>query len=444
MRQEYTWISRCLVKQSDINGITHRYTIQIACNANDDVDLHRRLRDLAANQDFVIEAIEYSRLIQDHLDKLDYYDHESIQLASQSAQHGYALGQLTATNDTSSGINHDHPSLLNIDEYPVTHKKDPTKPSWQQPWIDPAVKKVIFDHSLNAQLKTYLLIDATSRNAITSTFDLGEYDDLPIQSLYSGALAQELKQQAPYLLDVTLNAQQLSNNEDVPRFHRDFFSKHWGQHTGIFFHSSEPMDKLARHLKKFIKIRNNEGQWFYFRFFDPRTMNHYLQSIQRWPQRIAKWYGAQQGTELIKAILCEDQSGSLLKRYQLIPDHTLNHGGQIELTETEFQFFQDYRWQHNKQLIETELKNDFPLETQQMSHQQFSLWCDEGKHKGYTTPRALYDYCYSALMAQTHNFDLSEIEHYLSEQTTSHLEKSKLLYQSTKDAVERYTSGSTR
>jgi hypothetical protein len=44
-------------------------------------------------------------------------------------------------------------------------------------------------------------------------------------------------------------------------------------------------------------------------------------------------------------------------------------------------------------------------------------------------------------MAKTHGFDLSQIEQYLSEQTTSHLEKSKLLYESTKDAVKRYATG---
>lgn len=439
MGQEYTWISRCLITQPDPNGIVNKYTIQIACNASDDIELHRRLRDLVAHQPFSLESIEYSRLIQDHLDRMDYYDQASVQLASESAQHGYALGPLEPVENASADINTDGPSYLHISHSPIKLEYDYKKPSWQQPWIDPVLKDTLFRDNV----RTYLLTDATSRNLVTSTFDLDDYDEVTVRSLYSGDLAKELKHHAPYLIDITLSKEQLSDDNQVPKFHRDFFSRHWGKNTGILLHSSESIDKVVFHLKKFIKIQNNQGQWFFFRFFDPRTMNHYLQSIQRWPQRVAKWYGANTDNELIQTFFCEAQSGTHVHAYQILSDHQLNHTGKVELTDAEFQFFQDYQWQHNKQLIEQELRQDFPSETQQLPSHQINDWCEQATQKHYTSPRAIYDYCYSALMAQTHGFDLSEVEQYLAEQNNSHLEKSKLLYQSTKDAVERYITGTT-
>lgn len=436
MRQ-HTWISRCLVAQSDPHGITKNYNINIACNASDEVQLHRELRDLAQQNQLVLKSIEYSRLIQEHLDRMDFYDQQSVNLAAEAARNGYAFGQLQPIEGQATSINADGPSFLHINKHPIELEIDPAKPSWQQLWIDPVLKETLF----KSTTKTYLLTDATTRKMINKTFDLDDYNDLKMRSLYAGQLAKELKQQAPYLIDVTLNQEQISDDSLVPKFHRDFFSKYWGKNTGIFIHSTETLDNLIFHLKKFIKIQDETGKWFFFRYFDPRIMSHYLESIQHWPQRVAKWYGIKNQTQLIQNFVCEDMAGKQFIDFQLKPEHALNYSGNISLTSIEFEFFKDYQWQQNKKLVEAELRQDFPKETVDLNQNAIDEWCEEGNKKGYTTPRALYDYCYSTLMAKTHGFDLSEIEQYLTEQTTSHLEKSKLLYESTKDAVARYATG---
>lgn len=436
--QQHTWISRCLVAQLDPEGIIKNYTIQVACNASDEVDLHHQIRAHLQNNNFTLKSIEYTRLIQEHLDRMDYYDQVSINLSAEAARHGYALGQLDPIKEQSSSINAEGPSYLNIQSQPMEFSINPEKPSWQQPWIDPSLKQTLF----KSDTKTYLLLDATSRGIISKTFDLDDYNDIDKCSLYSGQLAEDLKQQAPYLLDVTLNEDQLMDDSSVPKFHRDFFSKYWGKNTGIFIHSSEPLDKLNFHLKKFTKVQDETGKWFFFRFFDPRIMAHYLESIQRWPQRIAKWYGAQKNSQLIQGFICEHMAGNEYKVFQLKPNHGLTHSGNIKLTHNEFDLFSDYQWQQTKNLVEIELRQDFPKETIDITNDDINDWLETAANKGYTTPRALYDYSYSVLMALTYGFDLSEIEQYLTEQTTSHLEKSKLLYLSTKDAVERYAPGS--
>lgn len=437
MSQEHTWINRCLVSQTDTEGLITNFHINIACVATDHVELHQKLTDLSVQHSFDLIEIQSSLLIQQHLDRLDYYDYSSVQLAATAAQQGFAFGDLQPIENERKLVNSEHPVSLDIMTLDLKHKHDPKKASWQQPWIDPALKDLIFSTSSN----TYLLIDASSRNLITTTFDLDDYNDIDQQCLYTGQLAQELKQHAPYLIDLTLSAKQLADDDEVPKFHRDFFQKHWGENTGIIFQSETAIDKIHFHLKKFIKIQDEDGKWFYFRFFDPRVMNHYLDSIQRWPQRIAKWYGIAKGTPLINQIVCEQNNGLSVNVYRPFDTTKLDHSGNVKLTSQEFKFFQDYQWTQTKKLISSEITNDFPDETKSLDTNQIETWCEEGLSKGYVTPRALYDYTYSVLMARTHNFDLNDIEQYLSEQSTSHLEQSKLLHDSIKEAVSKHTTG---
>lgn len=437
MSQEYTWISRCLVSQTNPEGLIGKFHTNIACTATDNVELYRKLTDLGVQQSFDLLEIESSLLIQQHLDRLDYYDHSSVQLAATAAQQGFAIGDLQPFESKDKAINANGPSYLTIKSLNIEHRYDPNKASWQQPWIDPELKKLIFTETHNA----YLLIDATSRNQITTTFDLEDYDDIDVRCLYAGQLAQDLKQHAPYLIDITLSSEQLNDDNLVPKFHRDFFQQHWGKHTGIVIHSEKDIDKIVFHFKKFIKLQDKDGSWFYFRFFDPRAMAHYLESIQRWPQRVAKWFGISKQDQLVSSIICEDQNGKSATSHQVIANNDLQHRGKIELTHEEFKLFQDYRWSQIKKLVSAEITTDFPDETNNINANQIEAWCDQGLAKGYETPRALYDYTYSVLMARAHNFDLNEIEQYLSEQTTSHLEKSKLLYDSIKEAVSKHTTG---
>lgn len=437
MSQQHTWISRCLVSQTNPEGLTGKFHTNIACTATDNVELHRKLTDLSAQQSFDLIEIESSLLIQQHLDRLDYYDHASIQLAATAAQQGFAIGDFQPFESQDKTINADGPSYLDIESLSIKHPYDPNKASSQQPWIDPELKELIFTETQH----TYLLVDATRRNQVTTTFDLEDYNDIDMRCLYSGQLAQDLKQYAPYLIDMTLSSEQLNDDDNIPKFHRNFFEKHWGENTGIILQSEQTIDDLHFHLKKFIKIQDENGKWFYFRFFDPRVMNHYLESIQRWPQRVAKWYRIAKGTPLINQIICEHNNGLGVNAYRPLNTEKLNHNGNFQLTSQEFKFFQNYHWSTTKKAVSLEITQDFPTETQSLDKDQIDHWCEEGATKGYKKPRALYDYLYSALMARTHNFDLNEIEQYLSEQPTHNLEQSKLLLNSVKEAVSKHITG---
>lgn len=147
--------------------------------------------------------------------------------------------------------------------------------------------------------RTYLLIDPTLRRKVTGIFDL-DCVDVPIACLFNGAAAKEQQEVAPYLVDLTFET------EMPPRFHRDFFARHWGQGTGILVTSTASLDTLKRHFRKFTKLRREDDpRWFFFRFWDPAVASIYFRIIQNDAMRAAQWFGR----GLIDGYVVEENKG---------------------------------------------------------------------------------------------------------------------------------------
>lgn len=84
--------------------------------------------------------------------------------------------------------------------------------------------------------------------------------------LYSGDLPSETKFTAPYLIEL--------DREDS--FTRYIINKGWGNSWGIFFRSPEGLDKLRRHLRGLLVVRDERGRRMVFRYYDPRVLRVYL------------------------------------------------------------------------------------------------------------------------------------------------------------------------
>jgi hypothetical protein len=84
--------------------------------------------------------------------------------------------------------------------------------------------------------------------------------------LYSGDLPSDTKLTAPYLIEL---------DRDDP-FTRYIINKGWGNSWGIFFRSHEDMEKLRRHLRGFLVVKDPQGKRLVFRYYDPRVLRVYL------------------------------------------------------------------------------------------------------------------------------------------------------------------------
>lgn len=90
---------------------------------------------------------------------------------------------------------------------------------------------------------------------------------LEYQSLFQGKAQQELGEVAPYLVRLA---------PENP-FTRRLFTRPgplgglWGMDAGVLLLSRAPLAALRRQLRKYTRIQDDAGKWYYYRFWEPRV-----------------------------------------------------------------------------------------------------------------------------------------------------------------------------
>lgn len=217
-------------------------------------------------------------------------------------------------------MNENSEHYLNIVEHTIAPLPDQYHLAfWDKEWIAPTLKTLLFEQPEdNETLNTFLMVDATLRKKVTKFFDLDQLD-LPTKCLFTGEAAEELKEAAPYLVDMTLPEGAWDDKGKVPDFHKDFFTNHWDKGTGVIIRSTASMDELHHHLRKFIKQkREDTHSWVFLRYWDPRVALPYFSSITHWSERISAWF-----MRANRCIISEVLIGSESQLYQLTPNTTL-------------------------------------------------------------------------------------------------------------------------
>lgn len=110
-------------------------------------------------------------------------------------------------------------------------------------------------------LFTYAVLDAAS---IPLLPDILAGTGLTYRSLFQGETEETFKNAAPYLIGM----------EEDGRFTRQLFSADgwakdlWNDGCSTFIRSHRPFNDMRAHLRRFTRIRDETGKWFYFRFWD--------------------------------------------------------------------------------------------------------------------------------------------------------------------------------
>jgi len=63
---------------------------------------------------------------------------------------------------------------------------------------------------------------------------------------------------------------------DDSRLTRHVLEEAWGQRWGLFLRCDASMDKLRRHLRRFLLVKDPGGRRLVFRYYDPRVLRVYL------------------------------------------------------------------------------------------------------------------------------------------------------------------------
>ncbi|MBD3667516.1 MAG: DUF4123 domain-containing protein [Kangiella sp.] len=316
-------------------------------------------------------------------------------------------------------------------------------PSWKKSWIDPMLKSALFpevSESNGSELNTFFLLDAAQVTALEGVFSIDRAEELGVKPLLSGEPQKELKNYAPYLINLNLTSEQIESDQ-VPSFHKELLAKYWGNNCGIFLQSHADLETLARHCKKFIKLKDENDCWYFFRYYDPRVAKDYFRWMATDKTRVAKWFGIQQGKPLISSIVIETNQGCGFQK--IVPQHyeQLNDHGSIALSKMELKWMKQSRWLRIKNAIYEELKLELveePYAISEISRDLIENWCEEALRLGYMTERAIYDFVFSQTLAHHFDLNLSEVNQYLAAKDDADLEKAKELHQILINAINTY------
>jgi hypothetical protein len=87
-----------------------------------------------------------------------------------------------------------------------------------------------------------------------------------LSSLFAMPLPPQLEPVAPYLVPLDHDDQKT----------RKFLSNAWGNNWGIFIGCDTSQERLRRHLRSFVSVRDPHGNRLLFRYYDPRILRTYL------------------------------------------------------------------------------------------------------------------------------------------------------------------------
>ena len=110
----------------------------------------------------------------------------------------------------------------------------------------------------------WMIVDCARDQRQIFRFLLGCH--LEYRCLFSGNLPPALEMAAPYLLQL-----EYDNDET-----RRLIELSWGNSWGVFLKSDTNLNKLRRHLREFLIVRDPQGRRMTFRYYDPRVLRAYL------------------------------------------------------------------------------------------------------------------------------------------------------------------------
>jgi hypothetical protein len=125
------------------------------------------------------------------------------------------------------------------------------------------LKRLLWPQDSVRPVNVWAVLDAARDKKIYSLISRCYLDKC---CLFAGELSPELEQAAPHLV-------QLSPRDSLSDSLLEFG---WGQAWGMYLQSDDPIRTLRRHLRTFLRVRDEAGRYLLFRYYDPRVLRVYL------------------------------------------------------------------------------------------------------------------------------------------------------------------------
>ena len=331
-----------------------------------------------------------------------------------------------------------HPKVFAPDEifkllFPNTPiPPDITQPGWSENWQEPTFLMPVLDKKTLEkdtalfgeplpELKCYFILDANKNKYLEP-----ENFHCRIESLFQGEFAEITKDIAPYLVEVIPYPDDSSESELMGLFSDEgaMTRFNWHEELGIFIHSRYDFDTVLRHLRHFPVMKDENGKWFFFRFYDPKVLRNYLEVIATSPEKLNKFFGYEK--RIIHAFA--SGIGDSFHYYQLkaLPEDTRNIP--ILLTEFEVNGFKDKKWLETREYLMEYALQEYPQLYSEENKNVLIKNLDEGFDKGYTYNIAILQYVVAKQSAVKNNIDFATLETQLKYTISTPLERAQELF----------------
>ena len=220
--------------------------------------------------------------------------------------------------------------------------------------------------------------------------------NVPARCLFKGDAAEELKEVAPYLLDMTLPDGAWDTNDFVPDFHKNFFTKHWGKNTGVFIRTTACMPEVWNHYRKFtLASREGYKKRFFVTFWNEQYIRLYFPHIADNQDRVALWF--LRDNFIIHSMIAEENAGTIVNNITLKPElFTHYKASSLSFRITEYDLEPFYKEHAEKDMLKLAdaLKKSFSQElqayTEEAIHQIIIAPITKMRNYGFSRKRNLY------------------------------------------------------
>lgn len=184
-----------------------------------------------------------------------------------------------------------------------------------------------------APLHTYAVLDAAKVSGLP---EMLETSGLEHACLFQGDAADTLRDVAPWIVRL----------EDGARLTRCLFTKGdapwqmWDNEPGIFLRSTETLQNVRRHLRKFTNVQDEDSTSYYFRFWEPGLAAWYFESILSDAERVGQLLCLRPGAFVEVVTLDPDTAEA--KRFRPIDPRRPNRPFRLEARDRTA--FRRYRW----------------------------------------------------------------------------------------------------
>ena len=289
-------------------------------------------------------------------------------------------------------------------------------------WDENTLKKdiALFGEPL-PELKCYFILDANKHKLLEP-----ESFHCRIENLFQGEFAEITKEIGPYLVEVIPYPDYKAESELMGLFSDEgaMTRFNWHEELGIFIHSRYDFDTVLHHLRHFPVMKDENGKWFFFRFYDPKVLRNYLDVIATSPEKLNKFFGYEK--RIIHAF--GSGIGDSFYYYQIkaLPEDTRNIP--IILTDFEIKGFKDKKWQETREKMVGYILKTYPHVYSPLEQEQLIKHLDEARNKNYIYETAIVQYAVAKQSAVKNGRDFATLEKQLEQEFPAPLARAIQLF----------------